>query len=684
MLHHAQQLAREPDFRVLFETTPTPYLVLSPDLIIVAVNDAYLRVTLTARESLLGCHVFEAFPDNPAYPEGQGPKNLYASLQRVLRNRVSDTLEIQRYDIPLEREGKKVFEEHYWSPINTPVFNGKGELTHILHRVEDVTALMKAQDQLPPTPALASQMLELRIANQRMRESQLGAETEHRRLIAVLEAVPLGIFVADAKGALIHSNFANTMLWGENHPLARELADYAAWRGWWADGSERQGQVLKVEDWPLVRALRGELVPQEIIEVATFADPDLHRIMLTSAAPIKDKDGRLEGAVVAMMDISERMRTEQALRDADKRKDEFLAMLANELRNPLAPIAAAADLLRHRALTAGKVKTTSDIIARQVRHMAGLVDDLLEVSRVTRGIVQLERERLDAKRIVADAIEQVRPIMEARGHRITVSTPPESALVVGDRKRLVQVLANLLNNAAKYTPAGGDIHLGLSVEGSHVKMAVTDNGVGMRPDFIERAFDMFTQAERSSDRTQGGLGIGLALVKSLVELHGGRVLAFSEGVGKGSRFVVCLPHHADAQVVDAALSELPLAGQGSKMLKVMIVDDNVDAAHMLALLVELLGYEVFVEHSARTAIKRAQRERPDVCLLDVGLPDIDGHELARRLRGHESTRDAVLVAVTGYGQEQDRRAAMEAGFDHHFVKPVDSERLSALLGEIDR
>jgi len=380
----------------------------------------------------------------------------------------------------------------------------------------------------------------------------------------------------------------------------------------------------------------------------------------------------------------ENARLYTSLREQDRRKDEFLAMLAHELRNPLAPIGAAADLLRLVQLDHARVKQTSEIVSRQVSHMTGLIDDLMDVSRVTRGLVKLEKARLDAKRIVADAIEQARPLIESRRHRLSVQTPPESAVVIGDQKRLIQTLANLLNNAAKYTPEGGDITLSMQVDVADIKIKVVDNGIGMSPDLVDRAFELFAQAERSSDRTQGGLGIGLALVKSLVDMHGGRVFAASDGLGKGSTFTVLLPH-VEIKASDFGRSSAETAmAVAERGLKVMIVDDNVDAAQLLAMLVEAAGHDVFVEYSSRQAIVTARTSAPDVCLLDIGLPDMDGNKLAKLLRGQPQTAGAVLVAVTGYGQEQDRTAALESGFDHHLVKPIDTGKLLQLLRETNR
>jgi PAS domain S-box-containing protein len=412
-----------------------------------------------------------------------------------------------------------------------------------------------------------------------------------------------------------------------------------------------------------------------------WPDQSIHWIAAHgSIYQVDTRPTRMSGIV---FDITERKQVEEALHTADRRKDEFLAMLAHELRNPLAPISAAADLLRLARLDATHVRQTSEIISRQVRNMTDLVDDLLDVSRVTRGLVALDNLALDAKRIVSDAIEQVQPLIEARRHHLAVHMPPESALVWGDKKRVVQVLVNLLNNAAKYTPEGGNIIFSTEVRDEHVVFTVADNGTGMAPDMVERAFELFAQAERSSDRSQGGLGLGLALVKSLVELHEGYVSAYSEGLGKGSRFTVLLPRLKEENAASGNPQHAAAINTPAKNLKVLVVDDNVDAAQMLAMFLETLGHRVFVEHESGMALERAKLESPDICLLDIGLPDMDGHELARRLRAQPQTANAVLTAITGYGQEQDRRNILDAGFDHHFVKPVDTARLADLLNSLD-
>jgi len=334
------------------------------------------------------------------------------------------------------------------------------------------------------------------------------------------------------------------------------------------------------------------------------------------------------------------------------------------------------------------VRQSSAIIGRQVRHMTSLVDDLLDVSRVTRGLVKLARAPVAARTIVDEAIEQVRPMFEARRQHLAVDIADPDATVLGDKARLVQVLANLLNNAAKYTPEGRRIDVAATVDPARGRLLLTvrDEGIGMEPELTGHVFDLFTQAQRSVDRAQGGLGLGLALVKNLVELHGGTAACTSPGLGQGSTFEVALPLMEAAAPQASSARDAGTAGtaaHGRRPLRVLVVDDNVDAAATLGMLLEACGYLVDVEHDSHRALERARQQRPDVALLDIGLPDMDGNELARRLRADAQTGAIVLVAVTGYGQEQDRRAAFEAGFDHHLVKPVDMDDLAALLAGIE-
>jgi signal transduction histidine kinase len=378
----------------------------------------------------------------------------------------------------------------------------------------------------------------------------------------------------------------------------------------------------------------------------------------------------------------ERAARTEAVR-ANEMKDEFLAMLAHELRNPLAPISAAAELMGLREMDAAILKRTSQIILRQVHHLKELVDDLVDVSRVTRGLVELEKTPQEMKSIVAQAIEQVRPLIEARHHHLVIDLPPEPVHVNGDESRLVQILSNLLQNAARYTPESGNIVLRMEVRGDQMMLIVQDDGIGMTAELQARVFDLFSQGKRTSDRSEGGLGLGLALVKSLVGLHGGTVTCHSDGLDKGSQFSVCLPRlmTLSSNAIEEPDSMLRPSNTG---LRLLVVDDNVDAANMLAMLLEALGHSAVVEHDPLLALDLARKEKPDACLLDIGLPGIDGNELASRLRKSPETANATLIAITGYGQENDRSSALAAGFNHHLVKPVNMQKLMALLAEVKR
>jgi signal transduction histidine kinase/ActR/RegA family two-component response regulator len=382
------------------------------------------------------------------------------------------------------------------------------------------------------------------------------------------------------------------------------------------------------------------------------------------------------------IDVSARKQAEEALKGADRRKDEFLAMLAHELRNPLAPISSAAQLLKAVPNDVNRVVRTSEIIARQVEHMTSLINDLLDVSRVTTGVVTLDMQLLDVRQIIAESIEQVTPVIEARQHHLTFQELSAPMLVLGDRTRLVQVITNLLQNAAKYTPFEGSISLVVEPFNNEIAISVRDNGVGIDTALLPHIFELFTQAKRTSDRSQGGLGLGLALVKSLVTHHDGRVTALSEGTGKGSVFTVYLP------AFDTAADDALARGKGESYsiqaapLRLLVVDDNVDAANVLAMFLEAAGYQVTVEYNPMVALEQVKTARYDVFLLDIGLPGIDGNELARRLRLIPQAAHATMIAVTGYGKQYDKDTSIAAGFDYYFVKPASPAELTKLLATL--
>ncbi|WP_426208379.1 ATP-binding protein [Massilia sp. TWP1-3-3] len=554
----------------------------------------------------------------------------------------------------------------HWIAAHGSVYGRDATPTRMSGIVFEITSRKHAEETLRE-----SQRLALIVAR--------SAENERRRLDALLEAVPVGIIVANAAGSLVQVNAENRRLWG-NHPMSADIDAYVEWKGWWADGSHRHGQALQPSDWAMTRALAGEAAPRQIIEIEPFDQPGQRRVVLNSGAPIRGDDGEIVGAIVAQMDVTDRIRAEEALRQADQKKDEFLAMLAHELRNPLAPITSAAAILAARNIDAITVRRASTIIARQAKHMTSLIDDLLDVSRVTRGKVELEHAQLDAKDVIADAIEQVRPLIEKHHHRLGVHLSPDPSILVGDRKRLVQVMTNLLSNAAKYTPNGGNIDIALECGADTLTITVRDDGIGMTAELIGSAFELFSQGTRGLDRSQGGLGIGLALVKSLVHLHNGTVSARSDGADKGSVLEVKLPRSNLAMpALDTARYD---EARPMPALRIAIVDDNEDAATTLALFLQSFGHEVCTVLSATDAIARFPSFRPDVCLLDIGLPEMNGFDLARALRSALTTAGTVLIAVTGYAQERDRQEALAAGFDDLFAKPVDLAALNTTLMHI--
>jgi signal transduction histidine kinase len=409
--------------------------------------------------------------------------------------------------------------------------------------------------------------------------------------------------------------------------------------------------------------------------------PALQRYVDFIYQPVIEADGAVSGIVIIGSDVTERHRATEALREADRRKDDFLAMLAHELRNPLAPISTATQLLQATADDPVRVRQVATIVARQVAHMAHLLDDLLDVSRVTRGVITLEHAVLDFKAVVASAVEQVRPLIEARRHALTVRDPASRVLVRGDRTRLVQVLVNLLNNAAKYTPDGGRIEVATEVVDDRVELTVRDEGIGIDPDLLPQVFDLFTQGERTPDRSHGGLGLGLALVRSLVELHDGRVSAASDGPGRGSRFTLSLP--VAAATVQPTGHRPAEPAPAARPKRVMVVDDNIDAGATLAELLRAYGHEVALHHAADSALRAAADARHDAYILDIGLPGMDGYQLLERLQALTAPHRALFIAVTGYGQPADVQRAAAAGFDHHFTKPADGAEIVRRLAAFD-
>lgn len=673
---------------------------------------------------------------------------------------------------------------------------GQASRNTLLTDPEDITRFNEAIDQA--LAASVSRFSELTAQR---------AEVERQRLNAILEAAPVGIGMADQSGKMRLLNFENKRIWGE-HPPSENIEELADWKAWWADGSARHGQPVGPQEWGLMRALRGEGSPRDIVEIEPFGAPGERRTILLHAEPIRDAIKNVVGSVMAQMDITAQVRMEAALRDSEakfrtianampqmvwstlpdghhdyfnqqwydftgvpdgstdgigwndvfhpedqarawalwnhslatgevyeiqyrlrhrsgqyrwtlgralpvrdqaqqvirwmgtctdihdqklgeellkresERKDEFLAMLAHELRNPLAPISTAAQMLKVPGLNEARVRQAGDIITRQVKHMTSLVDDLLDLSRITRGLVQIAHEEVDLKLVLNNAVEQTLPLIHVRKHELSIRMSPSQAFAIGDKNRLVQVVANLLNNAAKYTPQSGTIALALEVQDQQAVISVTDNGSGITADLLPCIFDLFTQGERTPDRAQGGLGLGLSLVKNITVLHDGQVQAHSKGAGLGSTFTVTLPLTERSPETALAVPPDSSAAASILPLNLMVVDDNLDAAQSLADLLSLDDHHVLVMEDGMSALAAPGKDAVQVFILDIGLPVMNGYELARRLRADPATSKAVLIALTGYGQAHDRVLTKTAGFDHHFVKPLDLDQLAGVLEQV--
>jgi signal transduction histidine kinase/ActR/RegA family two-component response regulator len=418
------------------------------------------------------------------------------------------------------------------------------------------------------------------------------------------------------------------------------------------------------------------------VEYRTMAPDGRTRWIRAKGRAYYDADGKPNRFNGITIDISRTKEVEERLERVSRQKDDFLAMLAHELRNPLAPISAAASLLSMPGVDQDRLSTTTEIIARQVNHMAGLLDDLLDVSRVTRGMIKLKKSAIDIKGVISAAAEQVSPLVQARKHHFSIELPAAPAYVFGDEKRLIQVIVNLLTNAAKYTPDNGSIRLWLETEAADILIHVNDNGIGIPPDLVGRIFELFVQGERTPDRQQGGLGLGLALVKSLVDLHNGEIWVSSEGTGKGSLFTIRLPRYRAVGQKNGIGAETPQVNASHPLLKIMVVDDNADAARVLSMFLEATGHEVQVEYDSTAALEKSLTIVPDVFILDIGMPGMDGNELARRLRKQSPTQHAALIALSGYGTDHDKHLSAAAGFDHHLIKPVDMRQLLSLIQNI--
>ncbi|MFP5350138.1 MAG: ATP-binding protein [Gammaproteobacteria bacterium] len=496
------------------------------------------------------------------------------------------------------------------------------------------------------------------------------SEIQFRRL---LEKLPVGAYTCDPDGLITYYNQQAVKLWGRA-PALNDAVDRfcGSFKLYAADGApidhDRCWMALALRD---DREYKG----QEII----IERPDGTRLtVLAHANPIHDDNGKLIGAVNVLVDITDRKRVEVAREQAERRKDEFLATLSHELRNPLAPLRMVSEIVRANGSGNSRLQWASGLIERQVKHLARLVDDLLDLSRITTSEVTLVTAPADLRDIVWQAVEMNRAAVEAKRHNLWVDIPERRYILDCDSARLVQVVSNLLSNAIKYTGRGGSIHIAASTEGTHVALRVRDNGAGISADVLPYVFDMFVQGKQTVARSEGGLGIGLTLARRIVALHGGDVTAASDGPGKGSEFTVRLPLVGRVHMSDEhAASKRPIALAPTR--RVLIADDNPDITESLAILLRQYGHEVRTAADGAEALRIAHEFLPDTAVLDLGLPQQDGWAVARALREDPRHKHALLVALSGYGQAEHRESSRTAGFDHHLVKPIDTEELQALF-----
>lgn len=497
------------------------------------------------------------------------------------------------------------------------------------------------------------------------------SDVEFRQL---LERLPAAAYTCDTEGLITYYNERAVELWGRAPKLNDEVDRWCgSFKLYSADGAPINHDAC----W-MALALRDNegyngqeiLVEREDGQMLT---------VLAHANPLHDRTGRVIGAVNMLVDISDRKGVENLLKEADRAKDEFLAMLAHELRNPLAPMHAALELMR-RSPDVEATERARLTLDRQLNHLTRVVDDLLDLSRISHNTLDLRLGRAELASVIHQSVEIAKPLAESEGQELEVALPEEPIYVLGDPVRLAQAFSNLLNNACKYTPPGGCVELTVERQGSDVMISVRDNGAGIDPAMLPTIFELFVRGNGTAGRQPNGLGVGLTLARRIVELHGGSIEARSGGPGTGSEFRVRLPAlHEDAE--SPAPTTAPVM-QIAERVRVLVVDDNKDAAETIRDLLELEGHDVHIAHDGAAAVEAAEAIRPALVLMDIGLPKLNGYEAAREIRGRDWGSDVMLVALTGWGQEADRRRSREAGFDRHLAKPVEFSVLEGLLGEI--
>jgi signal transduction histidine kinase/DNA-binding response OmpR family regulator len=552
--------------------------------------------------------------------------------------------------------------------------------------------------ELPARPLVVSRRRP-RAAQQPLAAIENALRESEARYRQLVESLPVAFYATDGQGRLTLYNDAAVALWGRAPTLGDDR---------WC-GSFRMhaldGGPMPLDECPMALSIRDGLNLQGTEAIVERPDGS-RRNVLVYPRVFRDANGRVHGAINALVDITERKAVEAALAsakddlanqvdelkalharvsDADQRKDVFLATLAHELRNPLTPIRNAMHVIRLAGDNRAAVSQTRGLIERQLSQLVRLVDDLLDVSRISRSKIELRKQRIELQAVVRQAVETSSALIDHYGHRLELFMPNAPLYVIADPARIAQVLSNLLNNAAKYTPAGGRISMTVGADDEGAVVSVRDNGIGIKPDMLSFVFEMFTQVDTSLDRSRGGLGVGLAIVKRLVEMHGGRVQAKSDGPGTGSEFIVTLPGARPEEIsAPAAAPALPRPRRDEERAqrRILVVDDNVDLASSLAMMLQMLGHEVRTEHDGAAAVEAVPQFEPDLIFLDIGMPRMNGYETCRHIRGGERGHEPVIVALSGWGQDHDKERSREAGMDLHLVKPFDPALLESMLSTL--